>query len=123
MTELPPQISAAQIRTSMRKSIIQRMPEAIETAMKSYMRFIDGGLIKQPTSEAKDKIPSIEYNRVEFKAHHDACRVAIGHINLLLALAGDFLADEQGQEDSFEAVNALTLAVQKAKIEIAAHVT
>lgn len=49
------------------------LPEAIGTALRSYARFAGQDA---PTEEARD-----------FTAHHNACKVAIAHIELLVKLA------------------------------------
>ncbi len=49
------------------------LPEAIATALRSYARFAGHDA---PTEEARD-----------FTAHHNACKVAIAHIELLVKLA------------------------------------
>ena len=59
-----------------RRDIAAFLPEAIETALESYRTFS----MEQATSidEADCK---------KFKEHHDACKVAIAHIKLLIDLA------------------------------------
>ncbi len=67
-----------------RAEIAKALPCAIKTALESYKRFSE----QEELGDAK-----------EFKAHHDACKVAIAHIELLLKLA-DGVGAEKSQEDS-----------------------
>ena len=62
-----------QIETRTRAQIAEFLPKAIDTALTSYQLFSEQDI----PEEAK-----------EFKAHHDACKVAIAHIELLIKLAG-----------------------------------
>ncbi|MGB0719260.1 MAG: hypothetical protein ACPGRX_02240, partial [Bdellovibrionales bacterium] len=64
-----------------RKDIAAFLPHAIQTALLSYREF----------SEAQITDPESSPSSATFKAHHDACKVAIAHIELLLKLAA--LAD------------------------------
>ncbi len=59
-----------------RKAIAEFLPEALNTAIASYQLFSE----EEDTGELK-KTPT------KFKAHHDACKVAIAHIQLLIKLA------------------------------------
>ncbi len=56
-----------------RERIAKFLPKALETALSSYRNF----------SRAKP-----ESGAEHFKKHHDACKVALAHIELLLKLAG-----------------------------------
>ncbi len=60
------------IEAQSRKEIAKALPCAIKTAMDSYRIFTAA----EQSADAKD-----------FKAHHDACKVAIAHIQLLIKLA------------------------------------
>ncbi|MCB1782376.1 MAG: hypothetical protein KDI13_00120 [Alphaproteobacteria bacterium] len=60
------------IEAGMRKRIAEFLPKALETAVASYKTFSD----KQ----------SHEGDPVKFKAYHDACKVALAHIELLMKL-------------------------------------
>ncbi|MCF8495852.1 MAG: hypothetical protein K9G62_04200 [Alphaproteobacteria bacterium] len=60
------------INDETRKQITKFLPQAIEMAIDSYRVFSKKGVEK----EGKD-----------FKAHHEACKVAIAHLELLLKLA------------------------------------
>lgn len=55
-----------------RARIAAFLPDAIAKALTSYQLFLDEGA----HSDAK-----------EFKAHHDACKTAIAHVELLIKLA------------------------------------
>ncbi len=63
-------MSKIEIRT--RKQIAEFLPDAITTALCSYQTFSEREEIEEPKA---------------FKAHHDACKVAIAHIELLIKLA------------------------------------
>ncbi len=72
-----------------RSQIAGFLPDAIRAALTSYQKFSN----KKVSDEEK-----------EFKDHHNACKVAISHIDLLLKLArwadlpdGE-LADKNGQK-------------------------
>ena len=63
----PPKVEARS-----RKDIADFLPRAIERAIKSYDDFSK----KEKSEQAKN-----------FKEHHDACKVAVAHIELLIKLA------------------------------------
>nr|BDD44021.1 hypothetical protein 14 [Alphaproteobacteria bacterium] len=65
-----------QLEEKTRRDIAAFLPEAIETALESYRVFS----MEQAT---KDE----DSSSAEFKRHHDACKVAIAHIKLLIELA------------------------------------
>lgn len=60
------------IEDDTRRRIARFLPDAIVQALKSYHRF------SQQTAPEEAK---------EFSAHHNACKVAIAHIELLIKLA------------------------------------
>lgn len=60
------------IEEETRKHIAEFLPDAIMTALLSYQMFAE----HEASDEAK-----------EFTAHHNACKVAIAHIELLIKLA------------------------------------
>ena len=65
------------IESRTRKDIAAFLPVAIQTALGSYQQFSEAQVTDSastPTSQ-------------EFKIHHDACKVAIAHIELLIKLA------------------------------------
>lgn len=79
MTEHPEKVRAA---------IAAALPQAIETAIESYQSFAEEEATKAPA-----------YTPQEFKAHHDACKVAIAHIELLLKLGKIAGAPQEGKVD------------------------
>lgn len=60
---------------SARSQIVTFLPDAMKKALNSYNEFLD----KPYTDEDKKS--------KEFKNHHDACKIAIAHIKLLIDLA------------------------------------
>ncbi len=60
------------IESGMRERIAEFLPCALHRAIVSYENFMD--------REEQEKAG-------EFKAHHDACKVALAHIELLVKLA------------------------------------
>lgn len=66
-----------QIEVQTRKDIAAFLPHAIQTALESYQSF----------SEDQATDPESAVTAKEFKDHHDACKVAIAHIELLIKLA------------------------------------
>ncbi|MAI62556.1 MAG: hypothetical protein CBB87_08785 [Micavibrio sp. TMED27] len=66
----------ASIETQTRKDIACFLPEAISVALESYRYFTQDQITKNEAITPKT-----------FKEHHDACKVAIAHIELLLKLA------------------------------------
>ena len=65
-----------EIEVRSREAIAKFLPAAIESALASYEQFSFDQSTKNETPQSKD-----------FKAHHDACKVAIAHIELLIKLA------------------------------------
>ena len=55
-----------------RKDIAKFLPKAIKIALASYRLF---------------SVKTLKKDSAEFKKHHDACKVAISHIQLLIKLA------------------------------------
>ncbi|MGQ0528073.1 MAG: hypothetical protein ACT4OY_08630 [Alphaproteobacteria bacterium] len=66
-----------------RAQIVEMMPRAIEIVMLSYQVFLDNEKMPKATKE--------------FREHHNACKVALGHVALLLKLAK--WADVSGESD------------------------
>jgi len=60
------------IEDDTRRNIAEFLPSAIAKSLESYARFSD----QEAPGEAKD-----------FTAHHNACKVAIAHIELLIKMA------------------------------------
>lgn len=65
-----------EIEVQSRKAIAEFLPRAIESALFSYEQFSLDHSTSNESLQSKD-----------FKAHHDACKVAIAHIELLIKLA------------------------------------
>jgi len=65
-----------QIEGDMRLRVAEFLPDALNAALLSYQTFSE-------TQATDPKDPKAS----EFKAHHDACKVALAHIQLLLKLA------------------------------------
>ncbi len=64
-------MSSMTLHGQSKKEIAEALPRAIKTALLSYQRFT----AEEASEDAKS-----------FKAHHDACKVAIAHIELLIKL-------------------------------------
>lgn len=64
------------IEQRMREDIATFLPNAIQSALKSYQSFSEEEAADPKVTKAKN-----------FKDHHDACKVAIAHIELLIKLA------------------------------------
>lgn len=79
-----------QIQEGMREDIAHFLPHAIKTAIQSYRNFSE--------NEATD--PKQDNQSKTFKDHHDACKIAIAHIKLLIELAkwADIPTEELTQE-------------------------
>lgn len=73
------------IENKMRRSIAATLPHAMRIAVNSYKRFSEGEkrAWEALTNEEKEKTSRAK----AFKEHHDACKVAIAHIKLLIELA------------------------------------
>jgi hypothetical protein len=88
------------IEEQSRRQIAEFLPETIQKALSSYQKFM-----KKEHDDAKN-----------FKAHHDACKVAIAHIQLLIELAN--WADLLAKDDDNAEYEALADMLLKAKTEI-----
>lgn len=64
------------IEQNTREAIAAFLPGAIAAALQSYSNFLEEQATSEEQPDSKD-----------FKAHHDACKVAIAHIELLVKLA------------------------------------
>lgn len=93
---------STKIEDASRAQIAEFLPDAIRSALTSYQKFSN----KKVSDEEK-----------EFKDHHNACKVAISHIDLLLKLArwadlpDDDLADKNNQR-------VLVAAIEEAENEL-----
>ncbi len=102
-------MSKIEIKT--RKDIAAFLPGAIQSALTSYIAF----------SEEEASAPSYEQEKNAkaklFKDHHDACKVAVAHIKLLIELAKWADLPDPEIEDNEEYAQLLD-AIKKAKIEL-----
>ena len=96
-----------QIEVQTRQDIAVFLPGAIQAALESYQMFSEA----QITDDAST--PSSQ----AFKAHHDACKVAIAHIELLIKLArwADLPAPELENEKAQKLLQGL---MQNAQAEL-----
>lgn len=88
-----------------REEIAAFLPHALQTALESYKEF---------SSQTVPEAPK------DFKAHHDACKVAIAHIQLLTKLAewADIDDPHVENEEDQPLMDALMI---KAKDELDSH--
>lgn len=94
------------IEDKSREQIASFLPDAIALALESYHRFSG----QRVPDEAK-----------EFKDHHNACKVAIAHIELLIKLArwAD-LPDQDAAQNNMEQAM-LAAIMQEAQAELEAY--
>jgi len=78
----------------MRGQIAEFLPKALETALDSYRIFSDQVVKKKDEENTEPLKPT------EFKSHHDACKMALSHLQLLLKVADDLKAGEEGGIDN-----------------------
>ena len=71
------------LESGMRERIAKFLPHALETAILSYHEFAEEQATAPDTEETLKKDDKAK----TFKAHHDACKVALAHIQLLIDLA------------------------------------
>lgn len=69
--------------SGMRERVSKFLPRALETALLSYHEFSE----EQATAPEDEQEIGKDEKAKHFKAHHDACKVALAHIELLLKLA------------------------------------
>lgn len=94
------------IEKDTREAIAAFLPGAIAAALLSYSRFLEEQATADTQTEAK-----------EFKAHHDACKVAIAHIELLVKLA-KAMGDEDSADKDLQKQAALANLIVNARAEI-----
>lgn len=82
-----------------RDQIAMFLPQALENAIQSYDEFLkrkeeaaDNCSAEETEERKKERSPSDD-----FKKHHDACKVALAHMELILKMA-----DKAGLESSVE---------------------
>lgn len=73
------------IEAQTREAVAAFLPGAIAHALESYRRFSQEELQGARAEDEKDEAKSLTAK--QFKDHHDACKVAIAHIELLIKLA------------------------------------
>lgn len=88
------------LESGMRERVSKFLPRALETALLSYHEFSE----EQATAPENTEEIGKDEKAKNFKAHHDACKVALAHIELLLKLArlAD-LPDPNGEDDKARA--------------------
>lgn len=95
------------IEMEMREAIVAFLPGAIAAALLSYSRFLEEQTTREEQPDAKS-----------FKAHHDACKVAIAHIELLVKLAS---ALSEGTRDCGVDTPAMAILLKNAQAEVDEH--
>lgn len=65
-----------------RKRIAQFLPQAINKVTESYEQFLE-----QMKAQSEKKPDEENFDPKKFKEAHDACKMAIAHVELLLKLA------------------------------------
>ncbi len=95
-----------------RAQIADFLPRAISTALASYDLFLEDVPEKKSGGDDDDK--NDDYPK-KFKAHHDACKVALAHIELLFKLAQRVESAAEGAS----AHNDLAAMLAKAQEEVA----
>ncbi len=94
-----------QIEARTRAQIARFLPKAIQTALLSYQEFSQDA----DFDDAK-----------EFKSHHDACKVAIAHVELLIKLAQ--WADLPDPKAEVAETNAMLRGlIETAQVELDGH--
>lgn len=89
-----------------RERIAKILPDVLLQALESYQNFLSSGVGEQKKGD----------NSKNFKSHHDACKMALSHIELLIKIAKELKActdtidDERHQE--------LQYAIDNASVEI-----
>lgn len=93
------------IEGGMRTRIAEFLPDALASALTSYQLFLQREHAEDPKN---------------FKAHHDACKVAIAHVELLIKLAqwAD-LPSAQVEDESHQKM--LAAMIQNAQSELAQY--
>lgn len=94
-----------------RKRIAEFLPAAIVSALKSYREFLRAGPPEIKDGEDGDPAKN-------FKSHHDACKVAIAHIELLIKLGKAVEAEAENLADAEQDQLFKTLAQAQAEIDL-----
>ncbi len=93
------------VRDETRRQILRFLPSALRQALASYHTF------------SGNEIPE---DSKGFSAHHNACKVAVAHIELLLKLA-NWAFREHEEEMEGEHKKAFQIMLQNAEEEVAAY--
>lgn len=82
-----------EISRETRKRLAQFLPDALQLVLNSYLEFTTAP--QQPAGADNDSADGMGGRKTakEFKEHHDACKVAIAHLELLLDLASSLKED------------------------------
>lgn len=96
-----------QIEHTTREAVAKFLPDAIAAALMSYSDFLEEAATNSDEQDPK-----------EFKAHHDACKMAIAHIQLLIKLAewADLSNPDGGGDLDMMAL--MSQALEKAQEEV-----
>lgn len=103
------------LESGMRTRIAKFLARALETALLSYHEFAEEQATK-PDDEQEKKDDKAK----TFKAHHDACKIALAHIQLLIDLArwAD-LPDPEIEDENAE--RTLRMLLENAAAEVDAN--
>ena len=93
------------IEVQTQRDIAVFLPEALKTALESYMKFSKNPHHTDDNNHAKN-----------FKDHHDACKVALAHIKLLIELARQIGSDPQLESEMEQAQ--LAAIIDRAREEL-----
>ncbi len=90
------------IEETTRSQIAEFLPDAIARALTSYQQFSE--------QDASDKAR-------EFTAHHNACKVAIAHIELLIKLARWADLPGEGEDTNDKAILSAMMATAEEELD------
>ncbi|MCB1531726.1 MAG: hypothetical protein KDJ35_02540 [Alphaproteobacteria bacterium] len=87
----------------LRESLVQFLPHALQAALNSYQGFV--------AREYENEDPKV------FKEHHDSCKAAIAHVELLLKLAEkfDILGGDENHDEN------LRMMIENARAEVSKY--
>ncbi len=91
------------IEAGMRQSVARALSDSIDITLRSYERFME---LSNPGDDSKD-----------FKAHHEACKAAIMHIELLIKLV-QLVDSQDASKKSADDQAVLSKALADAKHEV-----
>ena len=102
-----------------RKRLAEFLPDALQVVLNSYREFTttqmelpecdpdaersveEVGTGKQRKAKTPTRRPRAKSRAREFKEHHDACKTAVGHLELLLKVASN-LKEDMSEDESAE---------------------